>query len=167
MLLGPGVDVARVARNGRTAESLAGEEPALGAVLAHEYVMGLQGERVAAVAKHFAGCGRRGVRTSDARNHIGRSALRATSLRRLHLLATSTVTSPRHFARALRPTASDAPLPPPRRTPCACMRADVQETHRALVIDSMPAYSMDGDERTLMEIYYPPIQVRPHVTLPE
>ena len=35
-----------------------------------------------------------------------------------------------------------------------------QETHRALVLDSMPAYSMDSDERTLMEIYYPPIQVR-------
>ena len=41
--------------NGRVTASLAGEEPALGAVLAYEYVAGLQDQRVAAVAKHFAG----------------------------------------------------------------------------------------------------------------
>ncbi|KAL1528575.1 hypothetical protein AB1Y20_009916 [Prymnesium parvum] len=89
-LLGPGVDVSRVPRNGRTAESLAGEEPSLGAVLAYRYVKGLQSEGIAAVAKHFAGY--------------------------------------------------------------------VQETNRALVYDAVPAYSIDADERTLMEIYYAPIQ---------
>ena len=54
VLLGPGVDVARVPKNGRTAESLAGESPALGAVLGAAYVKGLQLAGVAAVAKHFS-----------------------------------------------------------------------------------------------------------------
>eukprot|EP00966_Prymnesium_polylepis_P099198 2297703-Prymnesium_polylepis.1 len=45
--------VHRVARNGRNAEYLSGEEPALGAALAPEYIVGVQAEGVAAVAKHF------------------------------------------------------------------------------------------------------------------
>ena len=81
--LGPGINVARVGRNGRAAEYIssrgetesaaaarrrvlrllsaltvpralaAGEEPALGVSLGAAYVRGLQGERVAASAKHF------------------------------------------------------------------------------------------------------------------
>ena len=53
VLLGPSVNVHRVARNGRNAEYLSGEEPTLGAVLTREYVAGLQSKRVAAVVKHF------------------------------------------------------------------------------------------------------------------
>ena len=45
---------ARVPKNGRTAESLAGESPALGAVLGAAFVLGLQGAGVACVAKHFS-----------------------------------------------------------------------------------------------------------------
>ena len=54
VLLGPGLDVQRVQLNGRAAESLAGEEPALGATLVRAYVAAVQGGRVAAVAKHFS-----------------------------------------------------------------------------------------------------------------
>jgi beta-glucosidase len=54
VLLGPSVNVHRVARNGRNAEYLSGEEPSLGAVLAAAYVRGAQSQRVAAVVKHFA-----------------------------------------------------------------------------------------------------------------
>ena len=54
VLLGPGVDVARVLRNGRAAESLAGESPTLGSVLGGAYVLGLRETGVAAVAKHFS-----------------------------------------------------------------------------------------------------------------
>ena len=51
--LGPGINIARVARNGRIAEYLTGEEPSLGAALASAYVEGVQSRGVAAVAKHF------------------------------------------------------------------------------------------------------------------
>lgn len=54
VLLGPSVNVHRVARNGRNAEYLSGEEPSLGAVLTAAYVRGVQSENVAAVVKHFA-----------------------------------------------------------------------------------------------------------------
>ena len=54
VLLGPGLDVQRVQLNGRAAESLAGEEPALGARLVRAYVEAVQAGRVAAVAKHFS-----------------------------------------------------------------------------------------------------------------
>mgnify|MGYP002634965888 CR=1 FL=1 len=54
VVLGPGVNVHRVPLNGRNAEYISGEEPALGAALAAAYVRGLQGVGVAAVAKHFA-----------------------------------------------------------------------------------------------------------------
>ena len=47
------VNVHRIARNGRNAEYLSGEEPALGAKLAPEYVRGVQAEGVAACVKHF------------------------------------------------------------------------------------------------------------------
>ena len=43
----------RVARNGRNAEYLSGEDPALGARLVGEYVRGVQSRGVAAVVKHF------------------------------------------------------------------------------------------------------------------
>ena len=53
VILGPSVNVHRVARNGRNAEYLSGEEPTLGAALAREYVKAVQSEGVAAVVKHF------------------------------------------------------------------------------------------------------------------
>ena len=53
VILGPSVNVHRVARNGRNAEYLSGEDGALGAPLADGYVRGVQGEGVAAVVKHF------------------------------------------------------------------------------------------------------------------
>eukprot|EP00966_Prymnesium_polylepis_P318542 7357590-Prymnesium_polylepis.1 len=53
MILGPSVNVHRIARNGRNAEYLSGEEPALGAALAPRYIAGVQAEGVGAVAKHY------------------------------------------------------------------------------------------------------------------
>ena len=53
VLLGPAVNVHRVAANGRNAEYLSGEEPYLGAALTGEYVHGVQSVGVAAVVKHF------------------------------------------------------------------------------------------------------------------
>ena len=54
VILGPSINVHRVARNGRNAEYLSGEDPHLGVALAPEYVAGVQGEGVAGVAKHYA-----------------------------------------------------------------------------------------------------------------
>jgi len=54
VLLGPSVNVHRVARGGRNFEYLSGEDPYLGARLARAYVHGAQGEGVIAVAKHWA-----------------------------------------------------------------------------------------------------------------
>jgi beta-glucosidase len=53
VILGPGVDVARVARNGRNFEYISGEDPYLGSVLARSYVQGVQSQGVAAVMKHW------------------------------------------------------------------------------------------------------------------
>ena len=53
MILGPSVNVHRIARNGRNAEYLSGEDPALGSVLTGAYVEGVQSAGVAATAKHF------------------------------------------------------------------------------------------------------------------
>lgn len=54
VLLGPAVNVHRVAANGRNAEYISGEDPVLGAGLAQAYVRGVQeGAGVAAVVKHF------------------------------------------------------------------------------------------------------------------
>ena len=52
-ILGPSINVHRVARNGRNFEYLSGEDPFLGARLAERYVRGVQSEGVAAVVKHF------------------------------------------------------------------------------------------------------------------
>lgn len=52
-ILGPGVNVQRVARNGRNFEYLSGEDPYLGAVLATAYVKGVQSQGVLAVVKHW------------------------------------------------------------------------------------------------------------------
>eukprot|EP00928_Gymnodinium_smaydae_P092142 TRINITY_DN75953_c0_g1_i1.p1 TRINITY_DN75953_c0_g1~~TRINITY_DN75953_c0_g1_i1.p1 ORF type:complete len:731 (-),score=98.44 TRINITY_DN75953_c0_g1_i1:312-2504(-) len=54
VILGPSVNVHRVARNGRNFEYLSGEDPHLGAVLTSAYVLGVQSRGVMAVAKHFA-----------------------------------------------------------------------------------------------------------------
>jgi beta-glucosidase len=54
-LLGPGVDIVRVASAGRNGESLSGEDGFLGAPLAGAYVKGVQSQGVAAVIKHFLG----------------------------------------------------------------------------------------------------------------
>jgi len=65
VVLGPGVNVQRVARNGRNAEYISGEEPALGARLAAAYVRGVQSEKVAAVVKHFVLNNQESERTSS------------------------------------------------------------------------------------------------------
>jgi beta-glucosidase len=54
ILLGPAVNVHRVARGGRNFEYLSGEDPYLGARLARAYVIGVQSEGVMATVKHFA-----------------------------------------------------------------------------------------------------------------
>lgn len=51
--LGPGVNVNRVAANGRNAEYISGEDTYLATKLVVEFVEGMQGEGVAAVVKHF------------------------------------------------------------------------------------------------------------------
>lgn len=51
--LGPGVNVNRVAVNGRNAEYISGEDTYLGTKFVAEFVKGMQGEGVAAVVKHF------------------------------------------------------------------------------------------------------------------
>ena len=53
VVLGPSLNVHRVARNGRNAEYMSGEEPLLGQVLVKEYVQGVQSHGLAACAKHF------------------------------------------------------------------------------------------------------------------
>jgi len=52
-VLGPGLDLVRVARGGRSSESLIGEDPLLGAVHAAAYIRGFQSQGVATVAKHW------------------------------------------------------------------------------------------------------------------
>eukprot|EP00413_Alexandrium_margalefii_P039480 CAMPEP_0204586102 /NCGR_PEP_ID=MMETSP0661-20131031/47296_1 /ASSEMBLY_ACC=CAM_ASM_000606 /TAXON_ID=109239 /ORGANISM="Alexandrium margalefi, Strain AMGDE01CS-322" /LENGTH=628 /DNA_ID=CAMNT_0051595715 /DNA_START=27 /DNA_END=1913 /DNA_ORIENTATION=- len=52
--LGPGICIARVPRNGRNFEYLAGEDPYLGYVLAKASVQGIQSQKVVANAKHWA-----------------------------------------------------------------------------------------------------------------
>jgi len=54
ILLGPAVQVHRVARNGRNFEYMSGEDPHLGSVLAAAYVRGVQGQGVMACVKHWA-----------------------------------------------------------------------------------------------------------------
>lgn len=54
VLLGPSVNVHRVARGGRNFELLSGEDPHLGSALAAAYVKGVQSQGVMAVVKHFA-----------------------------------------------------------------------------------------------------------------
>jgi len=52
-ILGPSVNVHRVARNGRNFEYLSGEDPYLGSLLAKAYVEGVQSQGVLAVLKHW------------------------------------------------------------------------------------------------------------------
>ncbi|CAE8610571.1 unnamed protein product [Polarella glacialis] len=52
-VLGPAIEVHRVARNGRNFEYLSGEDPYLGARLAAAYVTGVQSEGILAIAKHW------------------------------------------------------------------------------------------------------------------
>jgi len=52
-ILGPSVNVHRVARNGRNFEYMSGEDPVLGSRLAEAYVQGVQSEGVFAVVKHW------------------------------------------------------------------------------------------------------------------
>jgi len=52
-ILGPSVNVHRVARNGRNFEYLSGEDPYLGAKLTRAYVQGAQSQRLIAVVKHW------------------------------------------------------------------------------------------------------------------
>eukprot|EP00443_Scrippsiella_acuminata_P062651 CAMPEP_0115499498 /NCGR_PEP_ID=MMETSP0271-20121206/67369_1 /TAXON_ID=71861 /ORGANISM="Scrippsiella trochoidea, Strain CCMP3099" /LENGTH=884 /DNA_ID=CAMNT_0002928315 /DNA_START=51 /DNA_END=2705 /DNA_ORIENTATION=+ len=52
-ILGPSVNVHRVARNGRNFEYMSGEDPVLGSQLAAAYVKGVQSEGIFAVVKHW------------------------------------------------------------------------------------------------------------------
>lgn len=52
-ILGPSVNVHRVARNGRNFEYLSGEDPYLGSQLVEGYVMGVQSQGIMAVLKHW------------------------------------------------------------------------------------------------------------------
>merc|ERR1719221_1504553 len=54
ILLGPAVNVHRIARGGRNFEYMSGEDPYLGARLARAYVHGVQTQGVMATVKHFA-----------------------------------------------------------------------------------------------------------------
>mmetsp|Transcript_102613 Transcript_102613/g.209004 ORF Transcript_102613/g.209004 Transcript_102613/m.209004 type:complete len:703 (-) Transcript_102613:84-2192(-) len=54
VILGPSVNVHRIARNGRNFEYISGEDPHLGAVLTSAYVKGVQSQGVMATAKHYA-----------------------------------------------------------------------------------------------------------------
>ena len=53
MCLGPGLSLARIPKNGRNFEYLAGEDPKLGAVLAPRVVSAIQAQRVIANGKHY------------------------------------------------------------------------------------------------------------------
>lgn len=53
-ILGPSINVHRVARGGRNFEYLSGEDPYLGARLVGPYIVGVQRHGVMAVMKHFA-----------------------------------------------------------------------------------------------------------------
>lgn len=54
VFLGPGMNMARIARNGRTFEYLAGEDPLLGEVMAATYIKGIQSNvGLIATAKHY------------------------------------------------------------------------------------------------------------------
>ena len=53
VLLGPGLNVARVPRNGRNFEYLSGEDPFLGRALVKPAVRGIQSQKVVANAKHW------------------------------------------------------------------------------------------------------------------
>jgi beta-glucosidase len=53
VILGPSVDIGRVARNGRNAESIAGEDPYFSAQATIAYVNGLQENGIMATMKHF------------------------------------------------------------------------------------------------------------------
>jgi len=54
VMLGPSVNVHRIARNGRNFEYMSGEDPYLGARLVKPFVRGVQSEGVIATAKHYA-----------------------------------------------------------------------------------------------------------------
>lgn len=54
VILGPGLEVMRVARDGRAFEYISGEDPVLGAKLGAKYVEGVHSQGVMAVLKHFA-----------------------------------------------------------------------------------------------------------------
>ena len=53
VILGPGLNVHRVARGGRNAEYLSGEDPVLGAELAASYVAAFHAAGIMTVAKHY------------------------------------------------------------------------------------------------------------------
>jgi beta-glucosidase len=65
--LGPGVNVARVPRNGRNFEYMSGEDPHLGYTLVQPAVSGIQSQGVIADAKHY-------VLNNQARGRVGQDA---------------------------------------------------------------------------------------------
>ena len=69
-ILGPSINVHRVARGGRNFEYLSGDDPYLGAALAVPYVEGVQGSGVMAVMKHFAFNQQETGRSSGSDSHV-------------------------------------------------------------------------------------------------
>eukprot|EP00930_Biecheleria_cincta_P003769 TRINITY_DN10468_c0_g1_i1.p1 TRINITY_DN10468_c0_g1~~TRINITY_DN10468_c0_g1_i1.p1 ORF type:complete len:890 (+),score=136.93 TRINITY_DN10468_c0_g1_i1:86-2755(+) len=67
VILGPSVQVQRVARNGRNFEYMSGEDPYLGSRLATAYVTGVQSEGVMACLKHY------GFNEQETNRHTGNS----------------------------------------------------------------------------------------------
>lgn len=63
VLLGPGLNVHRVARNGRNVEYLSGEAGFLGAELVHGYIKGVHSQNVVTVMKHFIGNNQKTLRS--------------------------------------------------------------------------------------------------------
>ena len=55
VVLGPGLNVNRIPRNGRNFEYLSGEDPFLGYTLAKPIVEAIQSHKLIATAKHFIG----------------------------------------------------------------------------------------------------------------
>lgn len=64
-ILGPSINVHRVARNGRNFEYISGEDPYLGARLTEAYVLGVQSRGVMAVLKHWVFNSQETHRTSE------------------------------------------------------------------------------------------------------
>jgi len=78
ILLGPGVNMQRLSMSGRNFEYF-GEDPFLASIMAREYVLGLQGEKVISVAKCYLGYDQEFCR------HIASSNMDERTMREIYL----------------------------------------------------------------------------------